>query len=573
MKQKLFILLLAIASTMNLWGERYEIGGIAYWVTSDNPREVEVCGTEDANVTTLNIPSTVQINSETYTVIGVSSWGLDDLKSLKTVNLPNTVRYIGRGAFSGDNELQTVNIPSSVTSIGEHSFYQCTKLQSITIPSTMTSIGNATFYECSSLSSITIPDNVTSIGGSAFYRCSSLPTVTIPAKVTSIGSMAFSGCSGLTSVNFATGSELTTIGLSAFSSCSSLTSIDIPATVTAIEQTAFENCTLLATITMPSGSQLTTVGGGCFANTAWEGNQPDNSLIYISNVLYKCKGSVPNVTVKAGTESILTAAFKDNTNLQTISIPASLTTIGESVFWGCTNLNSVTFASGSNLNFIGSKTFAYCTSLSSITIPGNPYISNDIFVNNPTTVATLSLTANQVGEDYWMTFYNKNYHFKAADNTTVYKATLNGQSLTLTKVEDNIVTENTAVILKSTTPTPEMTLWASASSDEQSNDLVGVTYNHITPVPDNCYTLANGSSGVGFYQYSGTELNVGKAYVIYVPSSPSRNFIGFDETGVTAIKSPAAEQQDGTLYDLMGRKVQKPVHGIYMKNGHKIVVK
>jgi hypothetical protein len=131
----------------------------------------------------------------------------------------------------------------------------------------------------------------------------------------------------------------------------------------------------------------------------------------------------------------------------------------------------------------------------------------------------------------------------------------------------------TAVILKSSTVTPEMTLWSSASSDSESNDLVGVEYGHTTPVPANCYTLANGTSGVGFYQYSGTTLNVGKAYIIYTPSSSARSFIGFNNTGETAIESPSVEQQNDTMYDLMGRKVQKPVRGIYMKNGHKVVIK
>ena len=45
---------------------------------------------------------------------------------------------------------------------------------------------------------IIIPDCVTSIGNSAFYNCTSLTSVTIPNSVTSIGNYAFSGCTGLT---------------------------------------------------------------------------------------------------------------------------------------------------------------------------------------------------------------------------------------------------------------------------------------------------------------------------------------------------------------------------------------
>ena len=158
----------------------------------------------------------------------------------KNTIIPNTVKGIDAGAFSGQTGLTSITIPESVRSISVRGIYnnpfaECSGLDTITvasgnpnyyscegsnnynaiiaksskklitgckntvIPNEVTSIGYQAFYGCTGLTSITIPDNVTSIGTGAFLDCSSLTSVTIPSNVTSIGSYAF-GCSNLTSV-------------------------------------------------------------------------------------------------------------------------------------------------------------------------------------------------------------------------------------------------------------------------------------------------------------------------------------------------------------------------------------
>ena len=76
-----------------------------------------------------------------------------------------------------------------------------------------------------------------------------------------------------------------------------------------------------------------------------------------------------------------------------------------------------------------------CISLQSVTIYGNPKIGTDAFWETPATV-TMNLTASQIGNDYWTTFYNDGYNFQTDGNTTVYKGTVNESSLMLTEEND-----------------------------------------------------------------------------------------------------------------------------------------
>ena len=79
----------------------------------------------------------------------------------------------------------------TVAEIGYGAFWGCTNLKSITISDSVTSIDDCAFCCCTNLESIVVPDSMIKIGESAFSRCSSLKSITIPDSVTSIGIHAF----------------------------------------------------------------------------------------------------------------------------------------------------------------------------------------------------------------------------------------------------------------------------------------------------------------------------------------------------------------------------------------------
>lgn len=116
------------------------------------------------------------------------------------VVIPDSVRRIGKYAFSDCTNLTSIEIPNSVTEIGDFAFYGCTALASIVIPDSVRRIGRDAFKLCNGLTSIVIPDSVTEIGDSAFAYNTGLTSLEIPGSITEIGYDAFYGCPHLKDV-------------------------------------------------------------------------------------------------------------------------------------------------------------------------------------------------------------------------------------------------------------------------------------------------------------------------------------------------------------------------------------
>jgi hypothetical protein len=332
------------------------------------------------NVTSVTIPDSI---------ISVGEWAFVGCSNLTSVAIPNGVKDIGMAAFYRCPSLTSVKIPASVTSIGRGVFCYCTKLNSITvdasnpaysnsadgvlfnkdrtclvsyavgragnyvIPNTVTQVGPNAFEGCDKLTDVTIPDSVTSLGWWVFTACEKLTNVSIPNSVTIIGGSAFENCTNLCQV--AIGSRVSSIEWSAFRNCNKLTAVAIPDSTTSIGDRAFWGCNSLTNVTIPRS--VTSIGINPFdvcrglrsitvdpENPAYcssaEGVLFDKKVTRLISYPGGRAGSyvIPNSATDIGISS-----FAGSIKLTRVTIPQSVTTIGNCGFWGCTNLASVYF--------------------------------------------------------------------------------------------------------------------------------------------------------------------------------------------------------------------------------------
>ena len=308
----------------------FEVDGIYYNILSEMDKTVEVTSGDVKYTDDVTIPSTVDYNSETYSVTG-----------------------IGTKAFYMCSSLTYIDIAESVTSIGNRAFQHCTNLSSVVIPSGVTSIEEETFWDCGSMTSISIPNSVTNIGNGAFAFCDALVSVVIPNNVTSIGESAFEYCLLLTSVLIP--NSVTSIGNGAFQHCTNLSSVVIPSGVTSIGCSPFAYCDRLSSIVVDKDNPVYDSREGCNAiiETA------TNTLI---------QGCVESI-IPNGVVAIASSAFSGLPGPANIVIPNTVTSIGVDAFYNCHGLVSVSIPE--SIVCIESRAFEGCTSLSSIAIPCN----------------------------------------------------------------------------------------------------------------------------------------------------------------------------------------------------------
>ena len=286
-------------------------------------------------------------------------------EKIKTIIIKDGVTSIGYWAFANCTTLTQVNIPGSVTSIGYNAFNGCEALTQVTIPDGVTRIEDGIFYHCSKLTEITLPDGVTSIGYGAFEDCDGLATITIPNSVTSIGSYAFAHCDGLKQITLP--DKLASIEEYTFYNCDLLAEITIPNSVESIGNWAFHSCYNLTKITIGNG--VTSIRESVFDDTDLYNNAANwtNNVLYIDNCLIAAKTELSgNYEIAAGTRVIAGSAFNGCDALTQITIPNSVTSIGNMAFYYCSALTQVNIPDG--VESIGYYTFYQCSALAQVTI-------------------------------------------------------------------------------------------------------------------------------------------------------------------------------------------------------------
>jgi len=302
-------------------------------------------------------------------------------------------------------------IPDGVTSIGTYGFYNCTNLTSVTIPNGVTNVGSSAFYACTGLTNITIGGGVTGIGDHAFYSCTGLSSITIPNNVTNLGSQAFGNCTKLRAVYFlgnAPGGDSTV-----FLGDNNAAVYYLPMTTGWSALFGGRSAVLLYTCTTNSGTiwitgyfgpggDVTipqTLGGlpvtslatnAFYARTSLTGVTIPNSITNVGNCAFDSCSSLTNITIGSGVISIGGGAFGDCTRLIAITVSTNNPVYGSAGGVLCNKSLStlIQFPAGragsytvpGTVSNIGDSAFSGCSSLASITLPDNVIdIGNDAF--------------------------------------------------------------------------------------------------------------------------------------------------------------------------------------------------
>lgn len=176
---------------------------------------------------TLNIPSTVGIRGETYTVTEIgfrACWNCFSYNTFVTIagDLGRQAAYYNDAeTLDPETDLITVTIPSTVTSIGQYAFSDCGGLSTVEGLDFVTNIGQFAFCR-THISTLVFSNRLTTIGEKIFEDNRYLENITIPSSVTSIGKETFGGCVNLQHV-YMERSTPPTLGTDAFKNAHSMT--------------------------------------------------------------------------------------------------------------------------------------------------------------------------------------------------------------------------------------------------------------------------------------------------------------------------------------------------------------
>ena len=306
--------------------------------------------------------------------------------------IPDNVTVISQFAFRECSGLDgTLTIGNSVTEIGGNAFYHCYGLTGeLTIPNSVQTIGIGVFIDCAFTGTLTIGTGVTSMDRSAFRRClgitevhwnainctyagdswdysifnecSSLTTLVFADNVETIPDYTFCQCSALTG-NLNLPNSLTSIGGCAFYGCSSLTgNLVIPDAVTYIGWEAFNGCSGLDGM-LTIGNAVSEISEMAFYNTGLTIlNYQAANCTYVGSYDYGNSSVFYNFTTVSfgdNVESLPSGAFRNCEYLTgTLTLPNSLTTIGEQAFYNCYGLEGIVM--GNSVETIGNEAFRNC---------------------------------------------------------------------------------------------------------------------------------------------------------------------------------------------------------------------
>ena len=134
--------------------EVVKVGGLWYNLnTVDNTAEV-VASQRALYSGVIIIPASFYYQNKSYSVTSIGESAFEGCTGLTSITISSSVKSLEKGAFYGCSGLTSVKIPNGVTKIGLGAFSACTNLTCVIIPSSVTDIESYAFDDCTSLNRI-----------------------------------------------------------------------------------------------------------------------------------------------------------------------------------------------------------------------------------------------------------------------------------------------------------------------------------------------------------------------------------------------------------------------------------
>ena len=317
---------------------------------------------------------------------------------------------VGPYAFANADKIQKITIPTTVTRLGDHAFYNSDSLTTVTLLDSeeskcqITNIEDYTFAECDVLVMATLPESVQTIGNYVFYNCIANPNFTIQNTVRSIGMYTFAysddknNSAQLTTVTFEPTCQMTVISEGLFMNAGKLVMSSLPDSITTINDMAFMNCDASGFSEFTISDNVTYIGEAVFRGTTYlakltlpfvgKVNSIDNNEVVdtyeVFGWIYGYKGSGDvkdhmNYHMENALKTVIITsdvivgpyAFSNIDSIINVTIPNTVTRLGEYAFYDSNALTTVTFNATCQISIIEEATFKNCSSLVMSSLPNS----------------------------------------------------------------------------------------------------------------------------------------------------------------------------------------------------------
>ncbi len=225
--------------------------------------------------------------------------------------------------------------------------------------------------------------NYTSTSGAPWESVkSNITSIVISNGATSIGDYAFYSCTNLTGITLP--ETITTIGAYAFGRCSKLPGFSLGNRVKSLGNYALSECSALKSFSFPAS--LTSIGDYCFYGAGLRNISIPGTVTDIGQSAFVWCESLVKATFPDGLASIPRFIMGECYNLTEVIIGEGTEEIQRGAFEYCNNLTTVTIPA--SLSSVAESAFSGCSSLSDVLYAGSKEQANQISVGTNNTYFT-----------------------------------------------------------------------------------------------------------------------------------------------------------------------------------------